>query len=159
MADWIESQRGIIGKDDCDVNRHMNVTGYFSRFGEASGYLLSLGGVYYGDLVALGFGLGTVVNTLRYSSELVDGDRYLIESAVIRLGNTSIRYVHKMIIGASGKLSASADFVEALFDFKTRRSTPWTDAMRARLEPLVVTLSDADQAWFDGARRAKIHIK
>ncbi len=78
--------------------------------------------------------------------------RYVIESAFVRLGNTSIRYIHKMIDSRTGELAASSDSVEALFDFKTRKSTPLTAEMRAGIEPLVVELSDADREWFGGGR-------
>lgn len=152
MAQWVETERGIVGLEDCDANRHMNVTAYFARFAQASGYLMKLAGLYYNHIVEQGYGLGTVVNTLRYRAELVDGDRYTIESAFVRLGNTSFRYVHKMIDSATGEMAASSDTIEALFDLGTRKSTPFTDEMRVRVEPLIVELSDADRAWFDGSR-------
>lgn len=152
MAQWVETERGIVGLQDCDANRHMTVTAYFEKFGQASAYLVALAGIYYNDVVERGYGLGTVVNTLRYPAELVDGDRYVIESAFVRLGNTSIRYIHKMIDSRTGELAASSDSVEALFDFKTRKSTPLTAEMRAGIEPLVVELSDADREWFGGGR-------
>ena len=148
MADWIETQRGIIGPEDCDMNRHMNVNGYFSRFGTASGYLLSLAGLYYSDVVPLGYGIGTVINTIRYPRELLDGDRYVIRSAYVRLGNTSIRYLHKMMNTTTDALSASSDATEALFDFDQRASTRWTAEMRARIEPMLVELDDDDRDWF-----------
>ena len=148
MSDWIETQRGIIEPQDCDVNRHMNVNGYFSRFGNASGYLLSLAGIYYSDVVELGLGIGTVVNTIRYRSELVDGNCYVMRSAFVRLGGSSIRYVHKMVNHATGELSASSDAIEALFDLEKRASTPWPADIRARIEPMLVELSEEDREWF-----------
>ena len=150
MADWIETQRGVVVETDCDVNRHMNVLGYFTRLGQSSGYLLSLAGLYYSDLVEQGYGLGSVINTTRYNRELLDGNRYVIESAFVRLGNSSIRYVHKMTNEGTGELSASSDTVEVLFDMTARASTPWPADMRARFEPMLVTLSGADREWFDG---------
>jgi acyl-CoA thioester hydrolase len=152
MTRWVETERGIVGLEDCDANRHMTVTAYFAKFGQASAYLVALAGLYYNDLVERGYGLGTVVNTLRYRRELVDGDRYVIESAYVRLGNSSTRQVHKMIDLATGELAASSDSVEALFDFKTRKATPLTAEMRAGVKSLMVELSDADRAWFDGGR-------
>ena len=85
MSQWIETHRGIVRPEDCDVNRHMNVKGYFDRFGIASGYLLKQAGLYYSDVVRLGYGVGAVSNTIRYRRELVDGDTYVIASAFVRL--------------------------------------------------------------------------
>ena len=109
MGEWIESNRGIVGPEDCDVNRHMNVIGYFEQFCEASGYLLKRVGLYYSDVVEIGYGMGSIINTIRYRSELVDGDPYIIQSAFIRLGRSSVRFVHKMMNETTGELSASSD--------------------------------------------------
>lgn len=148
MGEWIESIRGIVGPEDCDVNRHMNVRGYFDQFGEASGYLLKRVGLYYSDVVEIGYGMGSVINTIRYRAELVDGDAYVIQSAFVRLGRSSVRFVHKMINESSGKLSASSDHTEALFDLKARASVALNEEMRAEVEAMLVTLNDEDNEWF-----------
>jgi len=152
MAQWVETERGIVGLQDCDANKHMTVTAYFEKFGQASAYLVSLAGIYYNEVVERGYGLGTIKTTLRYPAELVDGDRYVIESAFVRIGNTSFRYIHKMINAETRELSASSDSIEALFDYKTRKSTPLTDEMRAGVESYLVELTDAEREWFDDSR-------
>jgi len=145
---WVESIRGIVSPEDCDVNGHMNVKGYFEQFGEASGYLLKLAGLYYSDVVKIGFGMGTIVNTIRYRSELVDGDPYVIHSAFIRLGRSSVRYVHKMTNVLTGELSASSDHTEALFDLQARASVALNESMRSQVEPMLVELTGDDAEWF-----------
>lgn len=148
MGEWIESNRGIVGPEDCDVNRHMNVRGYFEQFGQASGYLLKRVGLYYSDVVEIGYGMGSIINTIRYRSELVDGDPYVIQSAFVRLGRSSVRFVHKMMNETTGELSASSDHTEALFDLKARASVPLNAEMRAEVEAMLVTLSGEDVEWF-----------
>ena len=145
---WIETHRGIVGPEDCDVNRHMNVRGYFERFCQASAYLLKQAGLYYGDVVGSGYGIGTVANTIRYRRELVDGDPYVIESAFVRLGRSSFRHVHKMIHAGDRELSASSDLTEVLFDLKGRASAPLGAQMRAGVEARLVVLSGEDAQWF-----------
>ncbi len=148
MAQWVETIRGIVSPEDCDVNGHMNVKGYFEQFGEASGYLLKMVGLYYSDVVKIGFGMGTIINTIRYRAELVDGDPYLIQSAFVRIGRSSVRYVHKMTNISTGELSASSDHTEALFDLEARASVALNDEMRAALEPMLVILEGEDADWF-----------
>lgn len=148
MSQWIETHRGIVLPEDCDVNRHMNVKGYFDRFGIASGYLLKRAGLYYSDVVRSGFGVGTVSNTIRYRRELVDGDAYAIVSAFVRLGRSSFRHVHKMMRESDDELSASSDLTEVLFDLRARASTPLREEMRAGIEARLVTLSEEDVRWF-----------
>ena len=148
MGQWIETHRGIVRPEDCDVNSHMNVKGYFDRFGVASAYLLKQSGLYYGDVVRSGYGVGTVANTIRYRRELVDGDTYVIKSAFVRLGRSSFRHVHKMVRESDGELSASSDMTEVLFDLRARASTPLPEETRAGVEARLVTLSDEDAQWF-----------
>ena len=148
MGQWIETIRGIVGPDDCDVNGHMNVKGYFEQFGSASSYLLKGVGLYYSDVVKIGFGMGTIINTIRYRAELVDGDPYLIRSAFVRLGRSSVRYVHKMTNVSTGELSASSDHTEALFSLKARASVPLNDEMRTAVESTLVVLQGKDAEWF-----------
>ena len=151
MGRWIETQRGIVGPEDCDANRHMNVRGYFERFNNASGYLLGQVGLYYGEVVAIGYGIGTVENTIRYRRELVDGDPYVIESAFVRLGRTSFRHLHRMIDVNREALSASSDMTEVLFALDTRASAPLTGDMRTRIETMLVTLSGEEERCFGRA--------
>ena len=148
MSRWTETQRGIVRPEDCDVNRHMNVRGYFDCFGSASAYLLKQAGLYYGDVVAWGYGVGTVANTIRYRRELVDGDAYVIESAFLRVGRSSFRHVHKMTRVSDGELAATSDLTEVLFDLRVRASTPLTGEMRAGIEARLVTLSEEDARCF-----------
>ena len=148
MSQWIETHRGIVRPEDCDVNQHMNVRGYFDRFGIASGYLLKQAGLYYSDVVRLGYGVGAVSNTIRYRRELVDGDTYTILSAFVRLGRSSFRHVHKMVRESDGELSASSNYTEVLFDLSARASTPLLEDMRAGIEARLVTLSEEDARWF-----------
>ena len=126
----------------------MNVKGYFEQFGEASGYLLKCAGLYYSDVVKIGFGMGTIINTIRYRSELVDGDPYVITSAFVRIGRSSVRYVHKMVNVTSGELSASSDHTEALFDLEARTSVALNAHMRAAVEAMLINLEGEDAEWF-----------
>lgn len=148
MRQWTETHRGIVCPEDCDVNDHMNVKGYFDRFGIASAYLLKQAGLYYSDVVRSGRGVGTVSNTIRYRRELVDGDTCVIMSAFVRLGRSSFRHVHKMMRESDGELSASSDLTEVLFDLRERASTPLSEEMRAGIEARLVTLSEEDARWF-----------
>ena len=151
-AGWTETVRGVITPVDCDVNNHMNVIGYFTRFCDASGYLMKEADIYYSDLVTRGLGLATIVNTLHYQDELADGDRFVVHSGILRLGKSSIRYVHKLMNATTGSLCASSDMTEVQFDLSTRSSSPWDEQTRQRIEAMVVALSPEDQAWFDGGR-------
>ena len=148
MSRWTETHRGIVLPEDCDVNEHMNVKGYFDRFGIAAGYLLKHAGLYYGDVVRSGYGVGTVANTIRYRREVVDGDTFVIVSAFVRLGRSSFRHVHKMMREHDGELSATSDLTEVLFDLRARVSAPLSEAMRAGIEAGLVTLSAEDARWF-----------
>ena len=148
MAAWIESHRSMVQPQDCDFNNHMNVECYYSRFCNAGGYFLGLAGIYHGQVLNLGLGIGTISNTVRYFNELVHADQLIVMSAVFRLGASSIHYGHRMLNAKTKALSATATFSEVLFDLETRQSTPWTDDMRLRIAPLTVALDDEEKTQF-----------
>ena len=148
MNEWVETYRGMVEPEDCDFNHHMNVKSYFSLFYNAAGYLTSLAGIYHGDVLAQGVAVATIANLFRYYDEAKHGDRFVIEGAILTLGHTSIRYGLKMILARTAKTCATAEFTDVLFDVTTRKSTPWTPAMRRSAEPFVVQLNDDDRALF-----------
>ena len=62
MGEWVETHRDMVEPEECDFNHHMNVKSYFAQFCSAGGYLLGLAGMYYGEVIAKGFGIGTLSN-------------------------------------------------------------------------------------------------
>ena len=148
-AEWMETQRGIVAEDDIDFNGHMSVKSYLPKFYDSGGVLCRCTGLFYGDLEQRNIGLATVLHNIRYLAELSEGDPYMIESAFVSIGRSSLRYVQKMHNLRTGALAASFDTVEALFDFTKRKSTPWPDDLRAGVESRIVELSQEDEARFD----------
>ena len=73
----------------------------------------------------------------------------MIESAFVHLGRSSFRHVHKMIDVKRGALSASSDMSEVLFSLDSRTSAPLAGGMRARIETMLVTLSEEEERLFD----------
>ena len=148
MGQWIETNRGIIDAQACDAYRHMTVKGYFELFGNASNYLLQQVGLHYSDTTEIGYGVATIMNTIRFRHELVDGNPYVIEGAFVRLGRSSFRYVQKMTNVTTGEFSASYDATEVLFFLEARDSAPLTTEMRSRIESMLIELVADDREWF-----------
>jgi len=148
MNEWVETYRGMVEPEDCDFNHHMNVKSYYALFYNAAGYLMSLAGVYHGNVLEQGVAIATVSNLIRYYDEAKHGDRFVIRGAILTLGRTSIRYGLKMILARTEKTCATAEFSDVLFDATTRKSTPWTPAMRSSVNPFLVQLNDGDRVLF-----------
>ena len=145
MGEWVESHRSLVEPHDCDFNNHMNVMGSFSRFCNAGGYLLAEAGASHGEAIELSLGLGTISNTIRYFDEVVHTDQVMINSAVFKIGRSSIHHGHRLINVKSGTLSATCIFSEVLFGLDSRASTPWPSDIRTRLEDRVIELSEAER--------------
>ena len=148
VGEWVESHRSLIEPHDCDFNNHMNVMGYFSRFCNAGGYLLAQAGASHGEAIELGLGVGTISNTIRYFEEVVHTDQVMINSAVFKIGRSSIHHGHRLMNVKSGALSATCIFSEVLFGLESRASTPWPADIRARLEDRVIELNDDQRAEY-----------
>ena len=148
MAEWVETHRSMIEPHDCDFNNHMNVMGYFSRFCNAGGYLLALAGASHGEAVEKGLGLGTISNTIRYFDEVVHTDQVIINSAVFKIGRSSIHHGHRLVNVKTGTLSATCIFSEVLFGLESRSSTPWPADIRLRLDNITVELNDEQRAEY-----------
>ena len=149
MGEWTEAHRSLVEPKDCDYNNHMNVSGYFERFSNATMYYLAMAGASHGEVVERGLGLASIATTLRYFSEVVHTDPVRVESAVLKLGRSSIHHAHRLLNARTGELSATALYSEVLIDLDARSSTAWPDDLRAQLEPLIVEIDDEQRALFE----------
>ena len=68
---------------------------------------------------------------------LTPGARVCVKSALLHVGNTSMRVFHKMFDETTGELVATEDQLGVLLDMDARRPTPLSDEMRARAKAML----------------------
>ena len=83
-------------------------------------------------------GMSTFEFQLEFRGELHAGDPVHVKTALLHLGNSSIRVLHRMFNGRTGGLVASLDQFGVHLDVDARRPTALPDALRERARAILV---------------------
>ena len=83
-------------------------------------------------------GMSTFEFQLEFRGELHAGDPVHVKTALLHLGNSSIRVLHRMFNGRTGGLVASLDQFGVHLDVDARRPTAFPDALRERARAILV---------------------
>jgi acyl-CoA thioester hydrolase len=83
-------------------------------------------------------GMSTFEFQLEFLGELHAGDPVHVKTALLHLGNSSIRVLHRMFNGRTRGLVASLDQFGVHLDVDARRPTAFPDALRERARAILV---------------------
>jgi acyl-CoA thioester hydrolase len=83
-------------------------------------------------------GMSTFEFQLAFLGELHAGDPVHVKTALLHLGNSSIRVLHRMFNGRTGRLVASLDQFGVHLDVDARRPTAFPDTLRERARAILV---------------------
>jgi acyl-CoA thioester hydrolase len=83
-------------------------------------------------------GMSTFEFQLEFRGELHAGDPVHVKTALLHLGNSSIRVLHRMFNGRTGGLVASLDQFGVHLDVDARRPTAFPDALRERARAILI---------------------
>ena len=122
--------RGTVYPWQCDHVGHMNVMWYVGKFDEANWNLFARIGLTPAYLRESSLGMVAVEQHVSYKRELLAGDIVEVNSALLEIGNKSIRFVHEMRNAATGEVAAICEFTGVHIDRQARRSTPFADTIR-----------------------------
>jgi acyl-CoA thioester hydrolase len=122
---------------DNDVYGHLNNVVYYSYFDTVVNQYLVERGVLH---IEAGAVIGLVAETAcRYFSPVAFPDRVQAGLRVAKLGRTSVRYEVGIFRDDEPQASAQGHFVHVYVDRASRRPTSLPEALRAALEPLLVS--------------------
>lgn len=134
---------------DNDVYGHVNNVQYYSYFDTAvNHYLITTGwlDIHNGDVV------GLVVETrCTYHASIAFPDRLEVGLRVDRIGNSSVRYVLGIFREGESLAAAEGYFVHVYVERASNRPVTLPPALRAVLEPLLLTPADDTAAKPAGA--------
>jgi len=134
----IETCRRVVYPWLCDFNGHFATQHYMAVFDDATAQLLGALGCLPGDIPQTNLGFADVKHEITYKKELLAGDLLLTKSSVVRLGNKSFTYRHRLIrVGHGDKECAEMIGVAVHFDVKRRISLELSDAFRANALRLI----------------------
>ncbi|SRR5579864_1450572 len=122
---------------DNDVYGHLNNVVYYSYFDTVvNQYLVEREALHIEASPVIGLVAETAC---RYFSPVAFPDRVQAGLRVARLGRTSVRYEVGIFRDDEPQASAQGHFVHVYVDRTSRRPTPLPEALRAALEPLLVS--------------------
>ena len=133
MTVRFETYRGVVNPWNCDAMGQMNTRFYAEMFDTASSHALHEV-MPAQDLNALNFGWADVRQLIEYKAELAPGTLVTCITGFERLGASSVSFRHSLTCTATGVEHASSDHVVVLFDLKERRSTPFPESVRSRMQ-------------------------
>jgi acyl-CoA thioester hydrolase len=135
--------RGTVYPWHLDHMDHMNIQYYMAKFDEAVWNLFHRIGLTPSYLRAENRGMAALETNVRYLEELFAGDVVAVHSGVLRVGETSLRFVQEMRNGETWETAAIMRVVAVHLDRAARCPVPFPEAIAARARALVVDYPEA----------------
>ena len=134
----VETARDTIKPREVDISGQAALAAYIHRFSAANGHLLAAFGMSPAYMRAEGRGFSTFEFRLRLPGALRAGDLVRVRSALLHVGASSVRIVHRMTGVRTGEEVATLQQSGVHLDLVARRSTPLPDSLRERARALLV---------------------
>lgn len=136
---FMTSARDVVQAWETDASGGLALPFYVHRTSGASLQLLGAIGLTPAYMRAAKRGFATFEIVLRLDEPRPRaGARVLVESALLHMGGSSIRMLHRLREAAGARVFATLSQAGAHFDLATRRSTPIPDELRAKAAPYLV---------------------
>jgi acyl-CoA thioesterase FadM len=133
-----ESARDTVKPWEIDVFGQSAFPFYIHRFSAAGIQTFAAFGMSPAYMREQRRGMSTFEFQLAFQGELHAGDPVRVKTALLHLGNSSIRVFHRMFNGRTGIQVASLDQFGVHLDVDARRPTPLPDALRERARSILV---------------------
>lgn len=133
---------GAILGEDCDAFGRMRTERFIGRIGDGySAYVHDLRNcIEQAGVDPTRIGTAAVEFRLRYLEWPTAGDRVVLRSGAIEVGERTTTLIHWMLDPQTGRPWAQAEQVVLPFDMQTRKMIPLPEAVKERLRAAVVKL-------------------
>jgi len=138
MSGYIETFRGVVYPWHCDHQGHMNTMHYVGMFDQAFWHHMSALGFTRDYMARCHSGFVDVRDTIEYKAEQGVGSLVVIESGLLKIGNTSMTALHRMRNIETGELAATSEKISVYFDLEARSKTPFPTDLRPNMEANIV---------------------
>jgi acyl-CoA thioesterase FadM len=132
------SGRDIVTPWEIDVTGQSALSHYIHRFSASNSQLIALFGMTPAYMREQRVGFSTFEFQLAFTGELRAGDPVLVKGALVQLGNSSMRTLHRLFNARTDTLVATLSQMGVHLDMVARRPTPLPDALRERAKALLV---------------------
>jgi len=118
-----ETYRGSVFSWECDEVGHMNVRYYVAKFDEASWQLMAKVGLTPKYLRSNNKSVVSVEQHIKYINELLPGDLVVVQSKVLEIKKSFIKFKHVMVNSQTHKIAAEMTVVGVHLDLIARKPT------------------------------------
>ena len=153
MAAWVETFKGAVLASEYDAEAHMNSPMYVSRFDQATWFLLHAVGVTPASIKKQKLRVAIVRQNYQFLKELRGGELVTTSSGFVAVGQKYLRFVHRMVDGATSQLLATSDCTAVMASLKTGRSVALPAALQKQAKAHLVTVNSAEPNAKGGAGR------
>ncbi len=129
--------RGVVYPAQCDAMGHMNTPFYVAAFDQAMWHLVAEFGFRAAWIQERRQGWADVKYVIEFRSELGVGDLFQVESAVERVGKTSLVTRHALLETGTSKVAAEVEMTSVYFNLEKRVSLPIPELIRAAAEAML----------------------
>jgi acyl-CoA thioesterase FadM len=134
----IATARGRVRSSDLDEFGWFSLAAFVHRFTDANIQILAAIGMTSDYIKAERRGYSTFELALRVAAAPRLGDHYLIETGIAHLGNSSIRFFHRMSDPRNGQEYARLGQFGVQLDLDARRPAPLPEAVRTSAARLLL---------------------
>jgi acyl-CoA thioester hydrolase len=133
-----DSSRDTVKPSEIDLTGQLSLSAAVHRFSGSNAHVLASFGVTPAYMRESHRGFSTFEFQLGLQGEVQAGDPLVVRSALVHVGNSSLRFFHTMLDERSGTEVASLEQSGVHFDQDRRRPAPLPDELRARAQALLV---------------------
>ena len=135
---FLDSARDTVKPWEIDVFGQSAFPFYIHRFSAAGIQAFAQFGMTPAYMREQRRGMSTFEFQLEFLGELHAGDPVHVKTALLHLGNSSIRVFHRMHNGRTGEVVACLDQFGVHLDVEARRPTPIPDSLRERARAILI---------------------
>ena len=136
---WVLSSMDVVRPEEADFSGSLCLQGYIQRFSTANAFVMSDFGMTSEYLRTSRVGLSTFEFQFEIFERASPGDLINVESCITHLGNTSMRFYHRMSNAKNGSKFADLNQFGVHLDLNTRRPSKFPEELRKRAKYLLAT--------------------
>ncbi|MCP4330271.1 MAG: hypothetical protein GY791_17740 [Alphaproteobacteria bacterium] len=145
MTGFVTTYQGYVMPAQCDGLGHFNVQYYFAAISDAMFGFQTRLGLAPSVTRDQGLSFAVVHSDAAFKAELVTGDVYRLDTAILRIGGKSATFLHRFVRVEDEVLAMESRFTAVLFDTRLRRAVTIPDEIRRAAEPFLISENDTPE--------------
>ncbi len=130
MSTYIESFRAAVAPADCDHLGHMNVQHYFRAVSDGMFAVMVRIGLTPEEIRRRKLSFAVVRAETEFHRELYAGDVIALESTILKVGDKSATFHHRLRNVATDEIAMTTEFKCVLLDLETRQAAVVPEDLR-----------------------------